>query len=898
MRVTVLLTFLWFINVLFGGIRFEEKLFLPWGTETNSIGLRNGPGGPFGPTFIFIDNEVIQIMDTQNKLFKSFHDNQIINSVPLPISHIEKANYRENGTLLLLSNNQTWRIGPGGNNFITSSESFPKRVADRAERIGNNEFRIITAQGTIIHFNETNTASVRVLGQTPSGLRYIMVEKIINQIPLEVRRQVLVINTNGSELNRFNIPPISFTYISKEFHVDVNGSLNMIHTRTNGVHILSWNYDETIETAPELPDNYFEALDFPVLEDPPIEIDRQRSMQDYPTVTPAEALAMADQYVQHQWTATAANITNGRINDPNGVEIETPDWIEPGSNYHVPYQWGGFRTLDQLDAGLLSGKYAGDKATDCNQNYCVSPHCVGVDCSGFVSRCWKLPTHYSTRMMDDSIAVAYQNWDELQPGDVIHKPGHVRMVILRNPDGSFLTVEASGYDWKVSYRSYYISQLSGYTPRYYIGMEGAIGNIPKPELQVLDASDSLTISWLPVDTTQIIGYNIFYQEGGNWFSALNGNIIEADQSAVVLPIDADTPYYYKMQSVAASDDSTMSFPSDTYGSYKAGTNETILIVDGFDRIDGSFLFPYHEFSMTMGNALVPWGYSFESADNDAVISGSVNLTNYDAVFWNLGDESTADETFNDIEQNFVKTYLQQGGNLFISGSEIAWDLDNLGSTTDRNFIRNYLKGSYVQDDAGSYEVRGQENTVFENLTLNYDNGNYGVYEENYPDAFSNTSGGAVALLYGNNLIAAVHFSGLVPGGSEPAHVFMMGFPFETIYDEWQKISLAGMVLSDFGFNVQLSGQEPIIPIQFSLLRNYPNPFNNSTTFQFTIPSSGNVKIDVYNLLGQVVVTPLNEIRGPGLNTAYFSGNSLASGMYIYAIKWEDRTAQSKFLLVK
>ena len=92
MRVTVILTFLWFINDHSGGIRFEEKLFLPWGTETNSIGLRNGPGGPFGPTFIFIDNEVIQIMDTQNKLFKSFHDNQIINSVPLPISHIEKAN--------------------------------------------------------------------------------------------------------------------------------------------------------------------------------------------------------------------------------------------------------------------------------------------------------------------------------------------------------------------------------------------------------------------------------------------------------------------------------------------------------------------------------------------------------------------------------------------------------------------------------------------------------------------------------------------------------------------------------------------------------------------------------------------------------------------------------------
>jgi len=898
MRAAVILTVLWLSNVLMGGIRFEEKVFLPWGTEINEIGLRHGPGGPFGPTFIFIDDEIIQIIDTQNKLFKSFIDRQIINSLPLPSSHIVKADYNQNGTLLLLSNNHTWRIGPGGNNFITSSESFPKRATDRTERIDKNQFRLVTAQGTAIYFNETNIATVKVLGQTPSGLRYILVEKIINQIPLEVHRQVLVIDNNGSELNRFDIPPISFTYISKEFHVDMNGALNMLHTRTNGVHILSWKYDETIETVSELPGVYYEALKFPVLEDPSIEIDRQRAIQDFPTVTPAEALAMADLYVQHQWTATAANITNGRITDPNGVEIETPEWVESGSNYHVPYQWGGFKTLEQVETGLLSGKYAGDKATDCTQNYCVSSHCVGVDCSGFVSRCWKLPTHYSTRMMDDSIAVAYQNWDELQPGDVIHKEGHVRMVILRNPDGSFLTVEAAGYDWKVSYRSYYISQLSSYTPRYYIGMEGVIGNIPKPELQALNVSDSLTITWLPVDTAEIAGYNILYQEGNSWVSALNGNIIAADKSAVVLSIAIGTPTYYKMQSVSSSDDSTMSFPSDTYGSYKAGTNETILIVDGFDRIDGSFPFPYHEFSKTMGNALEPWGYAFESADNDAVISGAVDLTNYDAVFWNLGDESTADETFNNVEQNFVKIYLQQGGNLFISGSEIAWDLDNLGSTTDRDFIRNYLKVSYDQDDAGSYEVHGQSNTVFENLVLNYDNGNYGVYEENYPDAFSITGGGAVALRYENNLTAAVHFSGVAPGGSEPANVFMMGFPFETIYDDWQKISLAGMVLSNFGFNVQLTGQEPITPIQFSLLRNYPNPFNNSTTFQFTIPSSGNVKINVYNLLGQVVATPLNEIRGPGLNTTYFSGNSLASGMYIYAIKWEDRTAQSKFLLVK
>ena len=124
MRIAVILTVLWLSNVLLGGIHFEEKVFLPWGTEINEIGLRHGPGGPFGPTFIFIDNEIIQIIDTQNKLFKSFTDRQIINSLPLPSSHIEKIDYSENGTLLLLSNNHTWRIESGGNNFITSSESF------------------------------------------------------------------------------------------------------------------------------------------------------------------------------------------------------------------------------------------------------------------------------------------------------------------------------------------------------------------------------------------------------------------------------------------------------------------------------------------------------------------------------------------------------------------------------------------------------------------------------------------------------------------------------------------------------------------------------------------------------------------------------------------------------
>ncbi len=53
----------------------------------------------------------------------------------------------------------------------------------------------------------------------------------------------------------------------------------------------------------------------------------------------------------------------------------------------------------------------------------------------------------------------------------------------------------------------------------------------------------------------------------------------------------------------------------------------------------------------------------------------------------VGDESTDEETFSSAEQSVVIPYLQQGGKMFISGSEIAWDLDYQGSSIDKSFIR-------------------------------------------------------------------------------------------------------------------------------------------------------------------------------------------------------------------
>ena len=70
-----------------------------------------------------------------------------------------------------------------------------------------------------------------------------------------------------------------------------------------------------------------------------------------------------------------------------------------------------------------------------------------------------------------------------------------------------------------------------------------------------------------------------------------------------------------------------------------------------------------------------------------------------------------------------------------------------------------------------------------------------------------------------------------------------------------------------------------IPTGYGLLQNYPNPFNPSTTIRYQLPVSSHVTLEVYDVLGQVVATPVNGTRGAGYHTAVFDGSDLSSGIY-------------------
>lgn len=89
-----------------------------------------------------------------------------------------------------------------------------------------------------------------------------------------------------------------------------------------------------------------------------------------------------------------------------------------------------------------------------------------------------------------------------------------------------------------------------------------------------------------------------------------------------------------------------------------------------------------------------------------------------------------------------------------------------------------------------------------------------------------------------------------------------------------------------------------VSASFGLHQNYPNPFNPTTSIQFSIPSSAEVNLTVYNLLGQKVATLVSEKLTAGSHTINFDASQLSSGVYLYRLSSGNQIMTKKMTLIK
>jgi len=116
-----------------------------------------------------------------------------------------------------------------------------------------------------------------------------------------------------------------------------------------------------------------------------------------------------------------------------------------------------------------------------------------------------------------------------------------------------------------------------------------------------------------------------------------------------------------------------------------------------------------------------------------------------------------------------------------------------------------------------------------------------------------------------------------------------GEPVNLIFDQ-DNLILKNVSITDPG--------ELTNPQSFLLVQNYPNPFNNSTSIKFRLPRRSEVKLRVFDILGNEVVQLVNEEMNAGVHTINYSPDLVSSGVYFYRLEAEDFIDTKKFILLK
>jgi hypothetical protein len=213
--------------------------------------------------------------------------------------------------------------------------------------------------------------------------------------------------------------------------------------------------------------------------------------------TPEEALRIAQSYADLEWMPETRHIRHGK--DLKGITVHTPDttlkdhgddrgWWRPGVLAKgMAYKWGGFDTPESFIKGIKAGKKAGDIANAykiSRDNRAVSRGSVGVDCSGFISRCWGFSCHVSTRDMhkfSDPVA-----WEDLRAGDILLKRGHVILFVKRQGNHIIGMESGATPTWRVRTCALPMRFLTtdGYSPRRYRGMTAPDPQTRLPEYTI------------------------------------------------------------------------------------------------------------------------------------------------------------------------------------------------------------------------------------------------------------------------------------------------------------------------------------------------------------------------------------------------------------------------------
>ena len=199
-------------------------------------------------------------------------------------------------------------------------------------------------------------------------------------------------------------------------------------------------------------------------------------------ITRDQVLARARAYAYHPWRCATQNLTASCAASYKSVYI-------PGDYVGLPYDWGGYMTLFEFDQQIAKGYGAGSQPADG-----VLACTAGLDCSGFVSKCWDAG-HWSTSTLSSVSTPTTQA--ALLPGDAYNKAGsHVVLFSHKLASGEPIWYEAAGYNVHITVHGGW-SNVTGFSPIRYNKITGSGAGNP-----LGTTSNPIVINALPYTDTR------------------------------------------------------------------------------------------------------------------------------------------------------------------------------------------------------------------------------------------------------------------------------------------------------------------------------------------------------------------------------------------------------------
>lgn len=304
------------------------------------------------------------------------------------------------------------------------------------------------------------------------------------------------------------------------------------------------------------------------------------------------------------------------------------------------------------------------------------------------------------------------------------------------------------------------------------------------------------------------------------------------------------------------------------------------------------------------NELVTLSSEYGIIPSEFIPANADSINKFKIIIWNTG---TTEPGISTEEMNLTKTFLDNGGNLYLNGVDIAYQLADpvspYYSTETLDFFTNYLHSGYILREHSAVITQGiVGDPITDGIGMTNLTGGTGANTINHSQGHYVNQISAVGI-NSANILSFWQKPNEHPGVRSlhgvSSKVVFTAFGFETIALAARRALFAQRIIEWLNIPVSVEDQNPdVLPEAFDLSQNYPNPFNPSTIIEYKISSTTMVSIKVYDIIGREVAVLVNEVKQPGVYQIAFDGEYLASGVYFYKFIAGSYSSVKKMNLLK